>query len=76
MNNDENDEEIDNFVNEIDIPIVTTSVNKSGNDPMISLDDLDSEIKSMIDFIVYEGEKKGVPSRIVDLTDEEKVIER
>jgi len=65
-----------NFVNEIDIPIVTTSANKSGNDPMISIDDLDSEIKSMIDFIVYEGEKKGVPSRIVDLTDEEKVIER
>ena len=65
-----------NFVNEIDIPIVTTSANKSGNDPMVSLDDLDSEIKSMIDFIVYEGEKIGVTSKIIDLTDEEKVIER
>ena len=65
-----------NFVAEIDIPVVTTSVNKSGSDPMTSLDDLDAEIKSKVDFIVYEGEKKGKPSRIIDLTDEEKVIER
>ena len=65
-----------NFAQEIGIPIITTSVNKSGNDPMTSLDDLDAEIKSKLDFIVYEGEKKGKPSRIIDLTDEEKVIER
>jgi len=64
------------FVNEIDIPIVTTSANKSSNDPMTSINELDSEIKSRVDFLVYEGEKKGVPSRIVDLTDDEKVIER
>jgi L-threonylcarbamoyladenylate synthase len=65
-----------NFVNEIDIPIITTSVNRSGNEPMTSLEDLDSEIKSRVDFIVYEGAKKGHPSKIIDLTDEIKVIER
>ena len=64
------------FVEEIDIPVVTTSVNKSGEDFMTSLEDLDSEIKSKVDFIVYEGEKKGRPSKIIDLTDEEKVVER
>ena len=64
------------FVAEIDIPIVTTSANKSGDNPMASLDDLDTDIKSRVDFIVYEGEKKGQSSKIIDLTDEEKVIER
>ena len=65
-----------NFVNESDIPIVTTSVNKSGNDCMTSLDDLDADIKSRVDFIVYEGVKKGQPSKIIDLTDNVKVTER
>jgi len=65
-----------NIVNEIGIPIVTTSANKSGNDPMTSLDDLDADIKSRVDFIVYEGIKKGQSSKIIDLTDDVKVIER
>lgn len=65
-----------NFVHEIGMPIITTSVNKSSEDFMTSLDDLDEEIKSMVDLIVYEGQKKGKPSRIIDLTDQEKVIER
>lgn len=67
---------ISNIIKKIDIPIVTTSVNKSGNDIMTSLDDLDTDIKSRIDFIVYEGEKKGKPSKIIDLTDDVEVIER
>ncbi|MFH0868081.1 MAG: L-threonylcarbamoyladenylate synthase [Candidatus Woesearchaeota archaeon] len=65
-----------NFVNEIDIPITSTSVNKSSEDFMTSLEDLDADIKSRVDFIVYEGPKQGKPSKIIDLTDEEKVIER
>jgi len=67
---------LSNIVNEIGIPIVTTSANKSGNDPMTSLDDLDSDIKSRVDFIVYEGIKKGQSSKIIDLTDDVRVIER
>ena len=65
-----------NFVKEIDIPIVPTSVNKSKSDFMTSLEDLDEEIKSKVDFIVNEGQIKGNPSKIIDLTDDVEVIER
>lgn len=62
--------------NELNIPIVTTSANVIGKDFMTSIDDLDQEIKSKIDFIIYEGEKKAKPSTIIDLTEKEKVIKR
>ena len=65
-----------NFVNELGGPIVSTSVNKSKTDFMTSLDDLDEEIKSKVDFIIYEGPIKGKPSKIFDLTDDGKVVER
>jgi len=58
------------------VPIVTTSVNRSGEDYMSSLEDLDSTIKGGIDFVLYEGKKEGKPSKIVDLTGKLKVIER
>ncbi|MEK6948980.1 MAG: L-threonylcarbamoyladenylate synthase [Nanoarchaeota archaeon] len=64
------------FVHGIGVPIVTTSANKASQDFMTSLEDLDLDIKSKVDFIVYEGEKQGTPSRIIDLTDEERVVER
>ena len=65
------------LVEELGIPIVTTSANKAGNDFMTSLDDLDDEIKPKLEFVVYEGEKHGKPSKIVDLTGTEvKVKER
>lgn len=67
---------ISGFASEIGLPIITTSVNKTGSDFMTSLDDLDTDIKSKIDFIVYEDAIKGRPSKIVDLTDEVKVVER
>ena len=61
---------------EAEVPIVTTSVNKSGEEYMTSLDSLDESIKNGIEFILYEGEKEGKPSKIVDLTEKAKVIER
>jgi L-threonylcarbamoyladenylate synthase len=64
------------FVKDADIPIVSTSVNKSSQDFMTSLENLDEDIKSKVDFIFYEGEKKGRPSKIIDLTGKEKIIER
>jgi len=56
------------------IPIVTTSANIIGEAFMTSLDDLNRKIKEKVDFIIYEGEIKGKPSQIVDLTKEEAEI--
>lgn len=58
------------------VPIVTTSANIVGQEFMVSLDTLDSKIKSKVDFIIYEGEKSARPSKIVHLEDGEKVVER
>lgn len=63
------------IVYELRFPIVTTSANRSGRPFMTSIDDLDSTIKDGVDFIIYEGEKKGRPSKIVNLV-EEKIKER
>lgn len=67
---------ISKLVAEAEIPIVTTSVNRSNEDYMTSLEDLDPSIKSGIEFVLYEGEKEGKPSKLVDLTGYVKIIER
>ena len=67
---------IKDVVSEADFPIVTTSVNKSRQDYMTSLEDMDPDIKGSIDFILYEGKKEGKPSKIIDLTEKAKIIER
>jgi tRNA threonylcarbamoyl adenosine modification protein (Sua5/YciO/YrdC/YwlC family) len=63
---------IQNLVEEMGVPIVTTSANLNGEAFMTSLEDLNSDIKNMVDFIIYEGEKQGNPSTLVHL-DKEKV---
>lgn len=64
-------------VKELNLPIITTSANISGEDFMISLDDLSLEIKAKIDLIIYEGEKTAMPSQIIDLTKQRvKIIKR
>jgi len=55
-------------VKKLGFPIVTTSANLTGENFMTSVEDLDSSIKSKVEFVIYEGEKKGKPSQIVDLT--------
>lgn len=67
---------IKDIVTEADVPVVSTSVNKSSEDYMTSLEDLDPSIKAGIDFALYEGKKEGKPSKIIDLTGKVKVIER
>jgi tRNA threonylcarbamoyl adenosine modification protein (Sua5/YciO/YrdC/YwlC family) len=59
---------IKEFVEEYGAPIVTTSANKSGEMFMTCIEDLDHDIKSHVNFIVYEGVKNGKPSKIIDLT--------
>ncbi len=67
---------ISKLVAEADVPVVTTSVNRSSEDYMTSLDDIDPKVRGGVDFALYEGVKKGRPSKIVDLTGKVKVIER
>jgi len=62
-------------VRRLGFPIVTTSANRSARPFMTSLEDLDQKIKDGADFIIYEGEKKGRPSKIVNLV-EGKIKER
>jgi tRNA threonylcarbamoyl adenosine modification protein (Sua5/YciO/YrdC/YwlC family) len=65
------------IVKELGVPIVTTSANVVGQEFMTSLDDLDPNIRGRLNFIFYEGEKKGKPSQVIDFTGkEEKVLRK
>lgn len=56
------------IVSELGIPIVTTSANITGDNFMTSLEDLETGVKNKTEIAIYEGEKKGRPSEIIDLT--------
>ncbi len=58
------------------VPCITTSANKVGDNFMTSLDNLDSSIKSKVDFIIYEGELQGNPSQLVHLEDGGAVVQK
>jgi len=58
----------------LNTPIITTSVNISGEEFMISLNNLNPKIKNKINFILYEGKKENKPSQIIDFTRKEKKI--
>jgi len=66
---------ISDFVKDLDKPIITTSVNKQGENFITKLENTSSEIKSKVDFAINVGEIKGRPSKIIN-TLENKVIER
>jgi len=55
------------IVKEAGVPVVTTSANKVGQNCMTSLEDLDVDIKKHLEFIIYEGEKLGRPSKLINL---------
>ena len=55
------------FVQDLGFPLITTSVNKTGQEFMISLDNLNEDVKNQVDFIIYEGEKKARPSKIINI---------
>lgn len=62
------------FVKELGFPIITTSANVVAENFMTSIEDMDDRIKGKVDFLVYEGEKKGRPSTIIDLSKKEPQI--
>ncbi len=64
-------------VEELGVPVVTTSANLTGHDHMTSLDDLHPVIKKNVQHIFYIGELKGSPSTLIRLDkDELEVQER
>ena len=58
---------ITQFVSVYGNPIVSTSANVTGKEFMTSVDDLDIGIQKGMAFCLYEGEKKGRPSKIIHL---------
>ncbi|MCX6742003.1 MAG: L-threonylcarbamoyladenylate synthase [Candidatus Pacearchaeota archaeon] len=58
------------------VPIITTSVNLSGEKFMTSLEDLNKSILKKIDFIIYEGKKDKKPSKIIKLINRPEIIKR
>ena len=58
---------ISHVASAIGVPLITTSANKTDEDYMTTIDDLNPEIKTKVDFIMYEGEKRGRPSKLVHL---------
>lgn len=60
---------ISQAVAEIGVPIVTTSANVRGHEFMTSLENISSELKSKVNFTIYEGEIHGSPSTIVNLAE-------
>ncbi|MCX6707199.1 MAG: L-threonylcarbamoyladenylate synthase [Candidatus Woesearchaeota archaeon] len=63
-----------NIVKQANVPVVTTSVNEAGKQFMVSEKDVNQDIAEGVDFIVYEGEKAGKPSTIINLSQGKPII--
>ena len=60
---------IQNILRKVGLPIISTSVNYSGQSPMTSIEEIIKEFESRVDLIVDAGVlPKSLPSTIVDLT--------
>jgi len=59
------------FAHALGKPILTTSVNRQGLPPCTRLDQFK---KFGADFVIYEGDKAGTPSKVVDLTGPERIV--
>ena len=68
---------VSDIIKELGFPVITTSVNTAGEEFMTSIEDLDSQIAHVVDYIFYEGNIDGVPSKIVHLENgSERIQER
>ena len=60
----------------LDEPIITTSCNTSGQEPLQSTWEIEEELGHLLDLIVDCGEPSGLGSTIVDLSGDEPVLLR
>jgi len=67
---------ITDVVKKINIPLITTTANVHGKNYMTYIDNLDPEIRNKVDLIISVGIKRGHPSTIIHIDDEEKIIKR
>ena len=67
--------EFQNFVQVLQLPFLTTSVNLSGNAPATSIDTVESSILEQVDYAIDAGECKGRPSVLINFVTGE-IIER
>ncbi|KYK26719.1 hypothetical protein AYK26_07210 [Euryarchaeota archaeon SM23-78] len=58
------------YIKKMKVPVITTSANISGGDVMTNIEDLDTDIKNKVQFIINDGELKGRPSTLINLTKE------
>src|SRR3989344_5751442 len=56
------------LIKRLDLPIITTSVNLSGEPFMSDVKDINPQIEQKVDFMVYEGKKEGSPSKVINTT--------
>lgn len=66
---------ISKISNKLNVPIITTSVNKANKKYMTNLKNLDKDIKNKVEFILYGGPLNKEPSKIID-TIQNKIIKR
>jgi len=60
-----------------DRPIITTAANKLGGNIMTSPDEIDTDIKAHVEFLIDGGNIKGRPSTLVNLSkDSEEITKR
>lgn len=59
------------FVKAYKRPVVTTSVNRSGEPNAVELADFDP---FPVDFVIYEGKKDGAPSTIIDTVKKRTIV--
>jgi len=68
---------ISSCVEQMGIPIITTSANKKGEKHMEDIDDIDLSWRKEVEYAIYEGNRTGTPSKLIYLdTQEIKIQER
>ncbi|MBT4540590.1 Sua5/YciO/YrdC/YwlC family protein [Candidatus Woesearchaeota archaeon] len=67
---------ISEIAKELNKPIITTSVNRSGESFLTDISKLPIGIRNKVDFAINEGIIKGNPSQVVDLVSGEAEIKR